>query len=417
MELSDCYNKYAMSDSEIVTPTSGNKDIVDFWGNYLFGQPDVTGFASETVKYATEWVTTFERIVKTVASKLIAERLGSGYVAEAVMLSMLEDSPENVSSLYKETVAIMLDEWRFPEVAQRAVTANIMPNSEESLLRDAIGFSSLIFDFINSPSGVQALAEMTLYNVDHFGLPSCEMWTLLGECEEECNKVASSLGVEFPDNISWVDKGSQAFIEMARLSLGNDKRSLAVIQENSHLKQEIKRLEFVASHDSLTNLLNRGSGQKILDEMFMKRKKGGQENLLGVLMIDIDHFKKVNDTFQHAGGDKVLCEVTKIMGRVARRNGEHVVRYGGEEFMVVADNQTMQSLTNLAESIRDTISNHEFIIGGETCKVTVSVGGACINSTSGFKASDLVESADSCLYEAKEAGRNRLIIKQDILGA
>jgi diguanylate cyclase (GGDEF)-like protein len=129
-------------------------------------------------------------------------------------------------------------------------------------------------------------------------------------------------------------------------------------------------------------------------------------------MIDIDHFKKVNDTYSHQAGDLVLQECVRcIMGNI-REGVDWLARYGGEEFILVLPETDLDKTWKVVERIRCLISEMVIQLEGEEIKITASFG------ISGFEhgiggeevsAELLIEKADKCLYEAKEAGRNRIV--------
>lgn len=151
--------------------------------------------------------------------------------------------------------------------------------------------------------------------------------------------------------------------------------------------------------DRLTGLNNRGSFDEFLFEEFERALRRNRP--LSLLMMDIDHFKKLNDTFGHAHGDEVLRQVSKILGDNVRP-ADFAARYGGEEFVVVLPNTSEEGAMILAERIRKAIQNNRW----DQRAVTVSIGVATQSRDHG-NAHDLTCSADSALYESKQNGRNR----------
>ncbi len=161
-----------------------------------------------------------------------------------------------------------------------------------------------------------------------------------------------------------------------------------------------EKLSKLAVHDPLTNALNRRQLDLYLSEAIEETKRGfGPASLL---LLDIDHFKKVNDTHGHEAGDDVLKDVVDILHRRQRRL-DHVFRIGGEEFLILLRNTELQHGITTAESLRKYVEENE-LITGQT--LTVSLGVA--EYKEGESSNEWLARADSHLYEAKNLGRNRV---------
>ena len=153
--------------------------------------------------------------------------------------------------------------------------------------------------------------------------------------------------------------------------------------------------------DELTGLFNRNHLNMVLSQEIARERRYGKR--FGLLVIDIDHFKKINDTFGHTTGDDVLSMVAKVLAESIRRN-DTLVRWGGEEFVLIAINVDDKTLFDLAEKLRYQIEKNTY---GFVDKVTISIG-ATLFRTDDTK-DDLLSRADQALYEAKGQGRNRTI--------
>jgi two-component system cell cycle response regulator len=173
---------------------------------------------------------------------------------------------------------------------------------------------------------------------------------------------------------------------------------LALTNATSH-----DRLERLAAIDPLTDAYNRRFGLLRLQEEFGRAIR--VEGPLGVLMVDLDHFKTVNDTFGHLAGDRVLRAVAGSMRHVLRE-GDILVRYGGEEFLAVLPGASAADLLELAERLRRAVSATEVPDHDMRIKVTASVGAASYPEHDVASASELVGSADEALYIAKRSGRD-----------
>ncbi len=166
----------------------------------------------------------------------------------------------------------------------------------------------------------------------------------------------------------------------------------------------------MSTTDGLTRLSNRN--------FFINR---GQEEIartreqtlpsspsLSCIMIDLDHFKHINDTWGHHAGDQVLIAASKVMMKNARKTDE-VGRYGGEEFAMLLPGTSARRAAQIAERIRRKISDMNVIVDGNSIEVTASFGVACFPSTDINNMEDLLKAADKALYEAKESGRNKVV--------
>jgi len=193
--------------------------------------------------------------------------------------------------------------------------------------------------------------------------------------------------------------------------LHNANRALReTLEALSAAKGEVERkngeLQRLATRDSLTGCLNRRAFHDSFERMLLLARAGGQE--LGCVMVDIDHFKAVNDTHGHAVGDRVIQEVAKKIQECARV-ADLVCRYGGEEFCIVMTGIDKQQVFAFAERVRAKVE-HDFANGLREVpglRVTVSVGVDSFGGPS-LAASMLLDRADQALYRAKRGGRNRV---------
>ncbi len=181
-------------------------------------------------------------------------------------------------------------------------------------------------------------------------------------------------------------------------------RAMGFALSRARLYQE---KEHLASRDGLTGVQNR----RVFNEQFQKEilRAQRQDVQVAVLMMDIDHFKKVNDTYGHAAGDLVLKEVAGILSQAVRAGSDTLARFGGEEFVCLLTETTPSRAMETAERIRHSVAQKSFDTGnGIPFQVTISIGGAIFPDDSRH-GKELLEKADKALYKAKESGRNRAI--------
>lgn len=177
-----------------------------------------------------------------------------------------------------------------------------------------------------------------------------------------------------------------------------------ILDLNTRLQDANNQLQEKASRDPLTGMLNRGAILEFLHDQLTKSNRSS----IGLLMLDIDHFKRVNDNYGHVSGDLVLRVVTKTMAQHIRPS-DRIGRYGGEEFLAVLTDVTAEQLTHIAERIRAAVANTPIQLDPDQVMVTASIGGYLIETTADKEITKLIETVDARLYRAKESGRNRVI--------
>jgi diguanylate cyclase (GGDEF)-like protein len=179
-------------------------------------------------------------------------------------------------------------------------------------------------------------------------------------------------------------------------------------QLNAELLETRRALQHQATHDGLTGLWNRRAIQELLDKELARAKRAGKG--AAAIMIDIDHFKELNDTRGHLAGDEVLKEVARRLEEVARR-GDTVGRYGGEEFLVVLATDNGVDAETAAERYLQRISSTPIMVGDQPVSVTVSLGAGIARNIAAFDGEGLLKLADEALYAAKHNGRNRIAVR------
>lgn len=178
-----------------------------------------------------------------------------------------------------------------------------------------------------------------------------------------------------------------------------------LIDSNRVLIEKSHSLEVMATRDVLTGALNRGAIDAILAQHVHEHQ--GSTSTFSVIMVDLDHFKNINDKFGHPSGDLVLKELVKRLTGAIRRS-DVLGRYGGEEFLIIARDSTAEQLEAAMERLRGAVSNEPFHVGGQPHAVTASFGGVVV--TAGTSAADLIRRADEALYKAKSRGRDCCVL-------
>jgi diguanylate cyclase (GGDEF)-like protein len=187
----------------------------------------------------------------------------------------------------------------------------------------------------------------------------------------------------------------------ARLRVGE---RMLRLQED--LIQAREDLRFQATYDALTSILNRGTILELLHRELARAAR--TQSPTGLLMLDLDHFKQVNDTYGHLIGDVVLKEVAQRVSQ-AVRSYDLVARYGGEEFLIVLPSCNKDQIQDCAERVRSAVASKPIIVHNLEIPVTVSIG-ATVAGRGAIMETEILAAADVALYQAKNSGRNRAIL-------
>jgi len=207
------------------------------------------------------------------------------------------------------------------------------------------------------------------------------------------------------------DEFRELFLEFNNMANEISKRDKILKDNNLSLEQLVKttqndleKVSILASTDVLTNLKNRRYTMDMFEKMIQKARI--TESYLGIIMLDIDHFKSVNDTLGHHAGDIVIKEIAAILESNAREN-DVVGRIGGEEFLILCTNSDMDTTFNVAERVRKKIENKVISYeDNKTVQVTISLG--VYSSIPKLNKEELMKVSDEALYRAKKSGRNRV---------
>jgi diguanylate cyclase (GGDEF)-like protein len=187
---------------------------------------------------------------------------------------------------------------------------------------------------------------------------------------------------------------------------------LRIKRLQDELEEKNRELERLSISDGLTGLFNHRHIHQELWEEFERVQR--TEEPLAVAMLDLDHFKQVNDTYGHQAGDAVLQEVAAILRETAREI-DKLGRYGGEEFMALLPDSDLDAATVFAERVREAVEGYAFDVGlPEPIRLTVSAGVATYPNAQIENPDQLVDWADRALYAAKKGGRNRVVRAPDV---
>ena len=183
-----------------------------------------------------------------------------------------------------------------------------------------------------------------------------------------------------------------------------------VMERTEELQKVNDKLKAVSLTDGLTQVANRRRFDEKLDEEWTRLIRSEQE--LSLIIIDIDYFKKVNDTFGHLAGDDCLVAVSNLINNEVKRTEDLLARYGGEEFAVLLPTTTSDEAMLIAERIRQAVELSPITTSQDIApiKLTISLGVATLIPDQNSRCQTLIKFADEALYRAKASGRNRVVV-------
>ena len=274
------------------------------------------------------------------------------------------------------------------------------------------------YDVIDTVSGREALEIVKSEKVDlillDIMMPDMDGYAV-------CQKLKSNVSTKDIPVVFITAKIDEESIEKAYSVGGSDyvtkpfhpKELLARVKRELQLKSYQEELKLLASTDPMTKLYNRRYFNELAKNILNEKRRKGCE--LSLMILDIDNFKKVNDTYGHYIGDKVIIFVADIL-RENQRESDVICRYGGEEFVVMLPETSLDNAVLIAEKIRKHMSESIVSIAGEeSFGITVSIGISKVDVLVESNIEAALNRADNALYEAKNFGRNR-VCKRDIKG-
>jgi diguanylate cyclase (GGDEF)-like protein len=208
-----------------------------------------------------------------------------------------------------------------------------------------------------------------------------------------------------PIDVDALPKQIEEFLQGKRETLKPEEQMTYLKQYSSKLAKRLEEKIRISHIDELTKLANRRGFNSRLEEEYSRIKRFNY--YLSCIMIDIDHFKKINDTYGHSIGDKILVELAHVINKHKRRY-DLLARYGGEEFVMLLPQTAIEDALIVAERMRRNVESHVFLAGSHNIKITISLGVSSYSSYEPLTKEELVQKADMALYEAKAKGRNRV---------
>ena len=206
-----------------------------------------------------------------------------------------------------------------------------------------------------------------------------------------------------------LNNDTQRYFEFRKTMLNENNKNVGCvyfIQDISKQKEMIQVLNKMANYDSLTQIYNRRRLMEEAEKVLLQSKRFGY--FISFLMIDIDHFKMINDRYGHLAGDEILKKLAKVCKDRIRRT-DILGRFGGEEFLIILPDANKESVVKVATDIKESIANMEIVFKDKLIKITISIGiETAMITEENFSVDRLIYNADMALYQAKHNGRNQI---------
>lgn len=321
--------------------------------------------------------------------------------------------------------AQLMKEWKLPGRLVAAVSLHHAPiakllvelNDNATVTERIVAVAATVGDYFCTPAKGAALERIESLTSTFFEMGAAELEAYLERTRERIDRAGNLFSVSFEGLKSSSDLMGEASEQLARLAVREHMASTQMeIQRQAaekakyELESKNHELEERATRDALTGLYNRTFFAEALNTAISAASR--MAGAIGVVFCDIDHFKKLNDTYGHPFGDEVLRSVSQIFSEVLRKS-DVVARYGGEEFVVLVHQPTEKGLEKLSERLRRAIESGAFWFEGNRIPVTISIGAAIVlpERDPGDLALRLVAAADEAMYDAKQNGRNRCRVR------
>jgi diguanylate cyclase (GGDEF)-like protein len=247
-----------------------------------------------------------------------------------------------------------------------------------------------------------------------FGLNDDRAGDLIDAVAEKSTELMSQFSDDHVKLLPFSQILQEANAELSRLNVSYDMLLIEyreAVQRAERLAADLKstseKLRHAAYHDSLTGLYNRQYFQESIEREILRAQR--YKHPLSLIMLDIDEFKTVNDTYGHHCGDIVLKTIGQMI-RSGTRRSDVVVRFGGEEFAILLPETSLANAVTKGELCRSTVSEMEIEAEEHRIRVTISVGIAACTVNQDMTAEGLIRAADEALYFSKRQGRNRITV-------
>ena len=398
-----------------------------FWEHSLIGAAAAKLIMEQ--KSGTDTEETFLcGLLKNIGRLILASTLPSQYEQVLQRLAESKNDPnQDECALEQELLGISHTEigyevakrWGFPESLLLPIKYHHAPNNYSgsnlhfSQNIKAVYLASQLTNIFYSDTPEVYHKQFRTGAKELLGLKVLAINTILKQVDKVIDQSAQFFGIHIKPVKSVAEILQEANLRLSLINLSYEevnrelvKSKMALEKLTEELAQKNRLLENLANIDGLTEVNNHRFFQNFLDAEINRSIRN--ERTLSLLLADIDHFKKFNDTYGHQTGDFILKEFCRVTKSIIREY-DLIARYGGEEFVFVLPETEPEEAKAVAEKLRQAVDDYSFDDGKITYHVTISIGFASARPGEGeFNKNEFIALADEALYDAKNSGRNRV---------
>ncbi|QDT66964.1 sensor domain-containing diguanylate cyclase [Calycomorphotria hydatis] len=319
----------------------------------------------------------------------------------------------------------LMQNWNLPPSIVRAAQFQHDPpelimehaSADDYNLIRAIATAASFGDYFCGANKGQALTRLRMLTTNLYGFDDQKLDDFVARAKEKTAEVGELFSVNTDDIGEPEELMALANEHLATLTLRQQMEATQAVARQQMLEEQTRQLESKneelqkqVMHDPLTKVYNRS----FFDEAIAREvdRCGREAATIGLLFLDIDKFKTLNDNYGHQFGDQVLQQAVQHLSKVIRKS-DVLARYGGEEFVVLVSQPTERGIAKVAERLRAAVEQTEFMFEGSRVPVTVSIGAAMVLPARNDKelVTRLVAEADEAMYDSKENGRNQVHVR------
>jgi len=349
----------------------------------------------------------------------------------AYQIALVKEAGDRISDVVKKIQTMRhddtrqhLDETSIVNIDQKITILSLEDSDDDFEMLNAVLSDHKQISLSRSRSIEDALQALKQKNFDlillDYLLPDGNGLDFLRRMEKEGLEIPAVVITGQGDEMiakQVIQAGAYDYLPKDRIGEESLLRVLINTLEKARLKREIKnareKIAMMSIRDELTRLYNRRYFNEVIEKEVSKAMR--YETDLVLCMIDLDYFKKINDTYGHLAGDITLSEIAGMLKKCVRQS-DLCCRYGGEEFTVIMTNTDTKGARKVSERFKEMVAHRLFQYNSSKFHCTVSVGIAAYQPELKQSSTELVEAADNALYQAKAQGRNRVVTIDALLG-